>query len=471
MTTPNYGIATGVDLALSFAFAKDAVNKKKCQDPDIISEVCKDADNKTGCIKWKKNDSLRYWDPPSKISNVKCTSDKDCARTHGLPNCIQDEDKGKFCGYQPTDVEAGRCHVVDKELCLSRQELPYTCDENTCVTPKDAKAKEYTEWHEDAGTCDSGKDCDTDKDCPSNNSCIWDSSTRDGKGTCRTTGGSTDCQQGLQSACNDGTCSCTTDDNCEGASTCKDGKCQKAGRCIVGNFLLRQWCEEPQSRCKATDGKYPPGCKDSESSPGITDVPPFYYNQDNGMCYMTKDYCDRFGLDYSKTKKCTTTSDCDPGDNCFQNYCIGEGSECTETTGQKIGEMVLGKTIFRLFKTGKCEGYQHIPVGDMQKKTKEIPQAVSLTIPGDAKLALLKKDWYTEGIHMYIAYLGEESYTIACNPQEVKVKYPHLVNKDETEVTVTRDDVSKYPELKRLYLTLGSRDWASKMLSMFNRKM
>ena len=83
------------------------------------------------------------------------------------------------------------------------------------------------------------------------------------------------------------------------------------GRCIYGNFPLRKWCKHPSKR------------RDSPI-PGVTNVPPFRYEEDTGKCFITPQYCDYMKVDWN-----------------------AENQECELSVGDWIGEFFLGRTIFR----------------------------------------------------------------------------------------------------------------------------
>ena len=277
-----------------------------------------------------------------------------------------------------------------------------------------------------------------------------------------------------------GKCTCTTSDDCPGSSTCgSDGKCIPGGRCVLGNFMLRQWCEDPVSRCaKSSDGTYPKECNGSPSSPGVTDVPPFFYNQNLGRCFMTKDYCTRFGVDYSSTS-CTTKSDCSDGMDCYKGYCTGQGSECVDN--QKTAEFFLGKTLFRMFKSGtKCfEAPKNITNGTFNKEVisstlkniyegfNKLPNTIEkMCDPSMIKSKTLMKKDFIEGIDLYLI-IWKDSANIKIPIQlgydinQIKKKYPSLVKKNKglLYIKISKQDIGKNNDLKRIYLSLGSSNW------------
>jgi hypothetical protein len=90
------------------------------------------------------------------------------------------------------------------------------------------------------------------------------------------------------------------------------------GKCVFGNFALRNWCENPPSR------------RAGQKVRGVTDVPPFKYDQEQGQCLMTKDYCKYMGVDFKD----------------------GVPPDCKVSEAQKWLEKFTGKTLFRGIKRG-----------------------------------------------------------------------------------------------------------------------
>ncbi len=103
---------------------------------------------------------------------------------------------------------------------------------------------------------------------------------------------------------------------------------ENIGKCVMGNFSLRDWCENPHSR------------RAGQFVAGVTNVPPFNYNQTTGICEMTKDYCKYMGVGYT-----------DRNDDYFKETGIAV-PDCHEGTFQKIAEKITGKVLFRGFKRG-----------------------------------------------------------------------------------------------------------------------
>jgi len=414
------GNPTTVDILHALAYARDQINKLKCNDPDIIKEAC--AQSKTQpCIKWKDDDSGRVWDHVCRRGDKPCSSDEECKLgSQGLNQCLEDPRRGgkKFCSYCTTDEKSGHCHIVSPDTCNNSPAnggvslLPYTCDSTgTCksLSKDDLKKGMYSEWH-------------------------VDSSKEDG------------------------------------------------GQCVLGNFLLRQWCENPKSRCVADkDGKYPPECTGDDNTPGVTDVPPFAYNTSTGTCSMTKSYCKRFGIDFdnNKTTNCTTDKDCTSGDMCYKDvisnssYCVGPESECTESTGQKIGEFFLGKTLFRMFKSDtQCDSYKDITdkptIQDMFRQFDNAPAVIrSPADPKDIeKKVLVGKDFAGPGINMYTIHWKSTSgitplIQTGFLANEVKRRYPNLVKKKKGRkyIEIKKTDTKTDKDMKRMYLSIFTKVW------------
>ena len=84
-------------------------------------------------------------------------------------------------------------------------------------------------------------------------------------------------------------------------------------KCVFANPLSKRWCISPVSR-------------QQNFQHGVTDVPPFSFDDSTGKCSMSEDYCNWMGKDFDSSK-----------------------GDCVESTGQQIGEFILGNTIFRFF--------------------------------------------------------------------------------------------------------------------------
>jgi hypothetical protein len=265
---------------------------------------------------------------------------------------------------------------------------------------------------------------------------------------------------------------------------------ENGGKCVLGNFILRQWCENPQSRCtidKKT-GKYPPGCEGSGSEPGVTDVPAFLYDANKSACYMTHDYCKAYAMDYNmEHHKCTNDAKCqeqNPNWYCRTTnqggFCTGPESECYLPKGAKIAKTMVGKSLFFMFRKGfnackkdKNEGFE-LPKTDDEylmetvkmanKEFDGIDQVVGMngeTMYMKRKI-MLKKDFAGDGINLYlILWKKSGKATVGFLADEVQKKYPSLIEKhyDGRHITIDRDEIGQNNNIKRMYLTIGSKSW------------
>lgn len=524
---PDYGTITSVDIATAYAYACDRINMEKCNDSEAQAKVC--AHKGLNCLKWKQNDSMRIWNPPSLITQKECTEDTkvhDCKDQSGAPDCIKNilpsPAPQLVCGYKPAlgfgkdavegGIQSGKCHIIDKQTCIKYSKLPYTCDATECKFIKDAKGA-YTEWSPYAGMCNDNRSCIEDTDCPQGNYCMLNSAMQF---TCQLQGGST-CQPG--SVCDNGVCTCKNsegkddDDLCAGTSVCTEGLCSTSlgnvpvGQCILGNFINKQWCENPQSRCAPDDsGNFPSECQGSSTQKGVTDVPPFFYNNKIGQCFMTKDYCTFFDLDIYSGKSCTpqigpdgefTKSTCTntPWDICYPRQdsggkigdCTGPGAKCSPSAGESFGEFLVGKTLFAAFSGKHCDLYKHphelakskeqSKVQDTDWKNKllnifkqfaNLPK--TLETIADPSLVeskkLLQKD-FTPGINLYLitwkpeADIKPANIRVGFDVNQVRNKYPQIIYKRNglLYIKINKKDITNDKALKRLYLALGTLDW------------
>ena len=162
------------------------------------------------------------------------------------------------------------------------------------------------------------------------------------------------------------------------------------GKCIYGDLAFRLMCERPKQRRKVHVA-------------GVTDVPPFDYNETTGKCNITKAYCDRMGVSYSDTNK-----------------------DCYRTVGQQIGELFTGKTIFRAIRKDDGE-HPYVNVAE-----------------------------HFAGPHISL-YLNNKG-TLGFLESELRETYPKLFRGDK--VVFTQDDLYDLNK-KRVYLTLLHSEWLS----------
>lgn len=438
------GQPTTLDYINGLNYAYQQVNKMKCVDPDIIKEVCNSSNSPSNpgggtCITWREDKREMTFPVPSNYYVSQCSKDSDCEMgvcrdgycscranndcKQGL-ECIQNPNSldKLICGYAPKDTTAGHCVFTNKTACTAQGQLPYNCTPDGCVA-KEKLDYPYTEWRINS---DTGQ-----------------------------------------------------------------------GKCVMGNFLLRQWCENPISRCaKDPDtGKYPDDCTGGGKSPGVTDVPPFYYDREQGMCYMSHDYCDHYARDYNKPK-CNTDTDC-PGKNnkCvpdssgLSQHCVGPDSDCEVSTEEKIAEFTVGRTLFYMFKKGttcdsadklKKEFYEPIqPPGKIELK--ELNKIISDQLKTTPEYAcylfnpqelrdkkLMVKNFAGNGINLYLMGWKNGNTEMCFDADEVEKVYPQMVEDKPLTggkmICISRDEIKDDKNLKRLFLFINSRGWATDLI-------
>lgn len=191
-------------------------------------------------------------------------------------------------------------------------------------------------------------------------------------------------------------------------------------KCILGNTYLRRWCEFPAQRR-------------DEAEHGVTDVPPFKYVDTSGTCQITKPYCDWMGVSYKEN------------DNGRPN--------CYTTTGQDVGEFIMGKTIFRGIKK-ITEGFNNLP----QQITKLSDRNYAKTY------AKLSDNYGGPGIHLYqVVWKPEvaDGSSAVFFSDEIEKVYPEIIitKNGAKYINVSREQVKVNPKLKRIYLISGSGKW------------
>lgn len=428
---------TSIDFMHALAYAQQQVNKMKCEDPEIVKKVCDSSASGTyagggTCIQWEQDESQAVFPKPESYYNKECTTNEDCylgkckdgvcqceteKDCSGNLSCLVDPENPSHsvCAYAPENVAAGHCIFNNPIACKAQGQLPYTCD---CGPQGN-----------DDGSCQNRPQKDLNKPYTE-----WH-----------------------------------VDD---------EGK----GKCVLGNFVLRQWCEQPCTRCAKNKetGKYPSSCSGGEDTPGVTTVPPFFYDQNKGACYMTHDYCDAYGLDYNMSS-CQSNDDC-PGKNNYcapDGHCSGPDAKCYTSTGDKVAQFFIGKTLFYLFKNKlQCktkESYQPLEKTDKESLEKEIAEQFNSTpeiacyLHDEEKIKrskVIKKDFGGDGIHLYI-YEKENKIVTGFDPKEVKKVYPENVQKSidgKMMICVDRNELKGDKYLKRIYLTINSSSWITQSM-------
>ena len=305
---------TPLDEGLAYAFAMDQVYKKTCTDPKVVKAFCKDTGE---CLQWRSTPAQQLWTRPRNYTNVECKTDEDCMihpDTAFQPQCRMSTELGKkVCAFDPEigkDITgSGTCEIVSQKKCEEFSKNPFNCDPSGffCDLSSEPDAR-YFEWRKTEYV-----KCDNER---------------------------TPCA-GVNSTClPSGECTCVTDDDCRGSAKCQDSTrtpgqkvCQGGGRCVFGNYMLKNWCENPKARCQpqpkpdaksctkkedcATDEycinlkcvgpkDIPKECQDD------TRVPPFTYDKESGRCFINQPYCTQFvrKLGVTDGRTCTGNSDC-----------------------------------------------------------------------------------------------------------------------------------------------------------------
>lgn len=93
------------------------------------------------------------------------------------------------------------------------------------------------------------------------------------------------------------------------------------GRCVYADTALRQWCTQPALRRP-------------DAVPGVTDVHPFDYDPATGKCSISRAYCE----------------------DDMQTAFDPDRRTCVASAGQRVGEFLVGKTVFRGIQRGLARG-------------------------------------------------------------------------------------------------------------------
>lgn len=294
----------------------------------------------------------------------------------------------------------------------------------------------------------------------------------------------------------------------------REGKAGESGKCVFGNFALRNWCEDPSSR---NPGKF---------VRGQTDVPPFNYNEEQGVCEMTKDYCSRMGVDYTSKNDDLSSR---------VGFSI---PDCKESEGQKFAEKwIMGKTLFRGLKRGVFTRFindvskdylskgplayydflentlngkykdelglgnndippiqpdtNDVPVGtntkenfsNLSKKLREelrekfmegkinggyIPKTVIGDISPDKILSkeLLIPNFGGPNLNLYVIY-NHDKFSLGFIFSEIQKKYPDLIRKNENDIyiVIPPELTKKDNYLKRIYFCYLNPEWFFDLIS------
>jgi hypothetical protein len=197
-------------------------------------------------------------------------------------------------------------------------------------------------------------------------------------------------------------------------------------RCVLGNPFLKRWCISPGSR------------GDGEKSQSA--IPPFNYNEDNGQCEMSPEYCAKMQMEFDTKKK-----------------------ECITEPGQDVGEFVLGKTIFRGWKNVEQGGTFCGGGNIVEKFTTALNETPSIKKVVDEKMikdkVLLKQD-FLPGVHLYMIDWKNECKTevapsIGFVSSELSSFNKYIQKENGVKyLVISQNDLQNNKDLKKLFVTL-----------------
>lgn len=197
---------------------------------------------------------------------------------------------------------------------------------------------------------------------------------------------------------------------------------QAGERCYFGNSELKKWCLSPGAR-KPPDDK----------------APPFGYDSTSGQCFVSKDYCDNKGLNYSKPDVGVNID----GIGTTTNY----GGTCYETTGIKIAETLFGETLTR----GIAANCNILSDKNFKKNLK-----------------CVYKDYISKGINLYIFEYSDEALKIHPDykriqlgflADELKKNYPEIIEKKDGRLYISiPKDKLRDRKYWKIYNTLQFRE-------------
>lgn len=225
------------------------------------------------------------------------------------------------------------------------------------------------------------------------------------------------------------------------------------GQCVRVLPLLKQWCEMPWSRPGPKED--PPGAtlqQKIDAHPRQRMHPPFYYNEADGECYMTKSYCKNavnhggFEVGFGESKKVLFGS----FDTCAYGYgkdnMIQQGYDCCTPFGQSLPQFFLGKTLvseMRDVTTGKMSLGEFIAANPADAMGVGAGMAAGfglLAFLSDAELKIEKKLVYPD-----FAAPGVHGYTFRWSPQ-AQALYPEYTTDQVTMGILASDVATLYPQ-------------------------
>ena len=214
-------------------------------------------------------------------------------------------------------------------------------------------------------------------------------------------------------------------------------------KCVVANPTTKRWCISPGSRS-------------DQFKNGVTNVPPFSFDESTGKCNLTQDYCEWMDQDWDPQSK-----------------------TCKESTGEKVAQFFLGKTIFGFFdeavkNRGNLCGLQTNQVAPETKENfklfiekhhsslKENYDKLGTNFEKlvDDKMIKEKfvfKENFLPGINLYMVQWKDESPSefkpgFSFISSELEKVYPQYIKKKNglKYLVIPKQDISK-PDVKKLY--------------------
>lgn len=460
-----YGSYTVLDSMMANQYAEARINNDIFNNSTIMNRIYKENGDKS--FIFIEDKKYKSWNDYSNISDVdQCKNDKDCKTDLGQV-CMPGINK---CGFTTNTVKPGIFHINNKNLCLKKSKMPIKCAGSDCVSVTGAV---YTEWRD-------LKDLDSDA---------------------------------------------------------KDRlPDEMSGLCIRGNWALREYTENPIYRGSMTGIN-----KDTTSFDEHLN-----YDPSRGKVYLTKEFCRKYdtkfasgncgiqtgtdsdgkptykkdntkcpinstcvtcvdGLYACSERSCTTndkskcmdnekcSTELCTGDNCeSEGVCTDEYSNCYTSRGQDVGEFLFGKTLFRMFDTGKfyCpkdtkkDVKENFEQNNFQNRIKNIFSAFDKFPETVIKLAdvnfmntksLASKDFAGKGINLYIINWkkneGIESYNdVGFIADEIQSVYPHIIKikNGKKYINISKKDI-KDNNLKRIFLSANSGNWLLSNILYFNK--
>ena len=386
-----YGTLTNQDIQDAMKFARDQINRLKCEDQNILARMCTAGGEE--CVTYKEEDYKREWPTISNLNVSKKCSDYSYGGAEGdfcylnktsemekadnkidgvYPFCIRNErtegEDELVCGWKKSDtVERLR---MTSGTCVAADE--YTCNrfskyKNTRVVKRDDGTFEEVSTtrdrkkdpSENKGVC-APEDCDPDCDenclprrCKTANcNSVRDCRTDDGTALPGFTG---ECiptsTTGTGYCAIDETYSCSKHEECGALGEAGAGKCELMGKYDLGkieNGKYRDcWTERTGYDGKECDDKYTTGFCYEEGPCPASQVPS--------------------GINQAYLEWHTDADECNETSTCKNGSCVGGKCTCT-IDGDCPGSSTCGAD-------GTCtHGGQCVYGNEMMRQICEQPQ-------------------------------------------------------------------------------------------------